>query len=119
MHSRWRNYGSCFGPQFVRGMSVLAERAGYERRAFRKLTRPLPDFFAVASQDKPMSRPARQLRSAIWGAIALAWIMMLVLLTMARLPFSVWLVVAVVVSLIAPRTLLGIAALCLHRAPRK
>lgn len=118
MNTRLKNYLSCFGPQFISGLSVLAEKSGYERRAFRALTRPLPDFFRLAKQAQPRSKNARSFRAAIWGAIALAWIFMIILLTMARLPFASWLVIAVIVSVIAPRTLIFIASLCLRRAPK-
>lgn len=121
MNIRLRNYLSCFGPQFVRGMSVLADKSGYERRAFRALTRPYPNFFELAKLQKPHSRQARDVRSAVWGAIVIAWIAMIAMLAMLRIPLAVWLVIAILVSVIAPRSLLGIAALCLPKArsPKK
>jgi hypothetical protein len=117
MNIRLRNYLSCFGPQFVRGISVLAEKSGYERRAFRALTRPYLNFFELDRLQKPHSRQARDIRSAVWGAIVIAWIVMIAMLAMLRIPLAVWLVIAILVSVIAPRSLLGIAALCLPKAP--
>ena len=71
----------------------------------------------LARLQKPHSRQARDIRSAVWGAIVIAWIAMIAMLAMLRIPLAAWLVIAILVSVIAPRSLLGIAALCLPKAP--
>lgn len=118
MSTRLKNYLSCFGPQFVSGITVIADKAGYERRAFRALTRPYPNFFELAKLPKPANRNAHDVRMAVWGAIVIAWIFMITLLAMVRISLSTWIIAALIVSIIAPRTLLGIAALCLRKARR-
>ena len=111
-----RNYLSCFGSQFIKGIGILADKAKYKRSAFLKSIRPLPNFFELSQQASPNTSEARRVRGIVWGAIAVAWIAMIILLFVISLPFALWLALAVIVSLIAPHTLLLIAAASLRRS---
>lgn len=119
MKLRWRNYLSCFGPQFVRGISILAHDAHYDRTKFRKAIRPLPDFFALGKKVPPHDASARQLRLAIWSAIAIAWILSIAFVAFIRL--ALWQIglLIIVVSLPAPQILLGVATYILPKQAKR
>ncbi len=110
MYKPLRNYLSCFGPQFVKGIGILADQSHYKKSAFIKSIRPLPDFFVLSRQPSPHTSEVKRVRGVVWGAIAVAWITMIVLLFVISLPLALWLSLAGLVSLIAPHTLLLIAA---------
>ena len=110
-----RNYLSCFGPQFVRGIAVLGARADYDRARFWKSVRPLPNFFEVARSETPKSSASRSLTRAVWSAIVIAWILSIVVVAFIRLTWWQIGLLIVIVSIPAPQILLWVAALCLPK----
>lgn len=115
MNARLRNYLSCFGPQFVRGIAVLAVKASFDRAQFRKHVRPLPNFFEVARAEAPKTEAARGLTRAVWSAIVIAWILSIVVVAFIRLTWWQIGLLIIIVSIPAPRILLWVAAMCLPK----
>lgn len=113
---RWfKNYISTFGPQFVRGIGVLAAEAQFERKSFLALTRPLPNFFTLAKRYHKNDVGAAHVRRAVWSAIAIAWIISITALAFLRLNPVQIIALILIVSVPAPYVLLRIAAWCLPR----
>ncbi len=110
-----KNYLSTFGPQFVRGIGVLAAEAQFERKNFVASTRPLPNFFTVAKRHNKDDVGATKVRRAVWSAIAIAWIISITALAFLRLNPAQIAALILIVSLPAPYILLRIAAWCLPR----
>lgn len=115
MNAHLRNYLSCFGPQFVRGIAVLAAKAKFDRAEFRKSVRPLPNFFEVARAEAPKTPASRSLTRAVWSAIVIAWILSIVVIAFIRLMWWQIGLLIVIVSIPAPQILLWVAALCLPK----
>lgn len=122
--SKLKNYLSCFGPQFVDGICGLARANNFDSRRFRAKTKPLPNFFELARKYKPQKTDptTRQLRRALWSAIAIAW--MLTATAIAFLNLDWWhapILILIVVTVPAPWLLLKIAAWCQlkSRKPRR
>ena len=118
MTNRIYNYLSCFGPQFVDGICVLARSTNFERQRFRRKIKPMPNFFELASNKKNLtsSLKARQLRIAVWSAIATAWVLTLTALTFLNLNWWGALILIVAVSIPAPYILIEVAARCLPKS---
>lgn len=113
---RWfKNYISTFGPQFVRGVGVLAAEAQFERKNFLASTRPLPNFFITAKRYPKDDAGAARVRRAVWSAIAIAWMVSVTALAFLRLNPAQIIALILVVSVPAPYVLLRIAAWCLPR----
>ncbi len=111
----FKNYLSTFGPQFVRGIGVLAAEAQFERKNFLALTRPLPNFFAIAKRYHKDDVGAARVRRAVWSVIALAWMISITALAFLRLSPVQIIALILIVSVPAPYVLLRIAAWCLPR----
>jgi hypothetical protein len=118
MTKRIYNYLSCFGPQFVDGILVLARSTNFERQRFRKKIKPMPNFFELARIKKNLasSPKAQQLRLAIGSAIAIAWILTITALAFLNLNWWGALILIAVVSVPAPYILIGVAAWCLPKS---
>lgn len=117
-----KNYLSTFGPQFVRGIGVLAAEAQFERKRFLTTIRLLPNFFEVSRRFDRGDRLAARVRLAVWSAIAIAWMISITALAFLRLNPAQIIALILVVSLPAPYILLRIAAWCLpkrRKASRK
>lgn len=113
---RWfKNYISTFGPQFVRGIGLLAAEAQFERKKFLTSTRPLPNFFVVSNRYRKDDIGVAHLRRAVWSAIAIAWMVSITALAFLRLNPAQIIALILVVSVPAPYVLLRIAAWCLPR----
>jgi len=107
-----RHYLSCFGPQFVRGLGVLATRANGDPKRFFTSALTLPDFHHL-QKSADSSHLQSATRIAVWVTIAIAWVVMATTLFIVQLPLVLWLGLAIVVSLIAPFVLIMTASLFL------
>jgi hypothetical protein len=116
---RWlKNYLSTFGPQFVRGIGVLAAEAQFERKKFLAATHPLPNFFEATKRFNKSDKLAARLRMAVWASIAIAWMLSITILAFLRLNAAQIIGLILIVSLPAPYILLRIAAWCLPKRPK-
>ena len=107
-----RHYLSCFGPQFVKGLGVLATQADGDPKRFLKSALALPDFHRL-QKSADSSHLQSATRIAVWVAIAIAWVVMATTLFIVQLPLVLWLGLAIAVSLIAPYALILVATLFL------
>ena len=113
-----RNYISCFGPQFIHGMAVLADKVDYRPGTFLKRALALPDFYKLGHEAEPRDARAGDLHAVVWMTIASTWLVLFGLLFLLGLRFTQWLAIVVVISLLAPFLLILLATtiLVLHRA---
>ena len=113
-----RNYISCFGPQFVHGLAVLADKVDYRPTTFFKRALALPDFHKLGAEPEPRDARAGDLHAVVWMTIACSWVVLLAMLFVLGFNLSQWLALVFFVSFIAPFVLIfiGFLILVLHRS---
>jgi len=99
-----KRYFSQYGPHFPKALAYLMLQGHLSIRAYLREYWQTKDFIELGAQT-PHSKSLRRLEYVVYAMIAPAWIVLAFLLFFVRLPITVWLTMAVMVSLIAPLVL--------------
>lgn len=111
------SYLSCYGPQFIHGLVIVADKSKYRPKVFLKKAFAFPNHFDLIKVAPPRNFRAGDVRSVLWSAIASTWLVMGAILFVLQPPLNLWLAFALVLTLLAPilLILLASAVLMMHK----
>lgn len=118
MQARIRHYLSMYRPQFMRGVSVLASEASYDRKKFLKKLRPLPNFNNLVQSEPTDKQLDRQIRLVGWSVLLIILMISTVILAFLRLNYIQILIIVMMMVVFTPIIILRVVAWCLPKADR-
>ena len=115
---RRHSYLSCYGPQFIHGLAVVADQVKYRPAAFLKKTLKFPNYFMLVKEPAPRDFRGGDVKTVVWTAVIATWLILALIWFYAQIPLVGWLIFVGCILLIAPFMLIFAAAavLWLHAA---